>query len=168
MRARIDTCANVDLMPISVYQLSYKDPDCQKLAPSNRSKVKTYSTENIWIVGFCDLFVLHLRTKCLMEVPFQVTSHEGSVIVSCATSFELGLIQPHRDLDVIPESGSLIYSKADTLVEQKYKKSAPVSKLSDSVHSREVQFPPVSRVQKNKSYSVCEPRSSSKKQATAV
>ena len=82
-----------------------------------------------------------------MEVTFQVTSHEGSFIVSCATSFKLGLIQPHRYLDIVPDSGSLIYSKADPSVKQKYKKSVPVSKLSDSVHSREVQSSPVSRVQ---------------------
>ena len=113
LRASIDTCTNVNLMPISVYQLLYKDPDCQKFAPSNKSKVKTYSTEKIQIVGSCDLFVLHLETKCLMKVTFQVTSHEGSVIASCATNFEIGLIQLHRDLDVVPDSGNLIYSKAD-------------------------------------------------------
>ena len=129
LRARIDTCANVNFMPTSVYQLLYKDPNCQKLTPSNKSKVKTYSTGKIQIVGYCDLFALHWDTKCLMEVTFQVTSHEGSVLVSCATSFELGLIQPHRDLDVVPDSDSLVYSRADHLVKQKYKKSAPVSKL---------------------------------------
>ena len=97
MRARIDTCANVNLMPVSVYWLLYKDPDCQKLAPRNKSKIKTCTTERIQIVGSCNLFVLHPDTKCLMEVTFQVTSHEDSVIVSCAASFELGLIQAHRD-----------------------------------------------------------------------
>ena len=112
LRARIDTCTNVNLMPISVYKLLYKDDDCQKLAPSNKSKVKTYCTEKIQIVGSCNLFVLHPDPKCLQEVTFQVTSHEGSVIISCATSIELGLIQPHRNLGVVPEKGILIYSKA--------------------------------------------------------
>ena len=147
LRARIDTCANVNLMPISVYWLLYKDPDCQKLAPSNKSKVKAFSTEKIQIVGSCDLFVLCLDTKCLMEVTFQVTSHEGSVIVSCATRFGFRLDTAPWDLDVLPDSGSLIYSKADPPVKQKYKKSVPVSRLSDSVHWWEVQSPPVSRVQ---------------------
>ena len=81
-----------------------------------------------------------------MEVTFQVTSHEGSVIVSCETSLELGLIQTHGDFDVVPDSGSLIYSKTDPLVKQKYKKSDLVSKLRGNVHSREMQPPPVSRV----------------------
>ena len=59
------------------------------------------------------MFVVHLDTKLLHEVTFQVTSHEGSVIVSCATTLELGLIHPHRNLDELPEEGSLIYSRAD-------------------------------------------------------
>ena len=145
-RARKDTYTNVNLMPISVYQLSYIDPDCQKLTPSNKSKVKTQSTKKIQIVGSCCLFPLYPNTKCLIEETFQVTSHVCSVIISCETSFGLDLIKPHRDLDVVPDSVNLIYSKADPQVKQKYKKSAPVSKLSDSVHSREVQSPPVSRV----------------------
>ena len=69
---------------------------------------------------------------------FQVTSHEGSVIISFATSIDLNLIQPHRDSDVVPEEGSLIYSKADMPVKQKNKKN------SRNEHSHTV----VSRVQK--------------------
>ena len=132
---RIDTCANVNFMPINVYKLLYKDDDCQKLAPSNKSKVKTYCTEKIQIIGSCNLFVLHPDTNFLQEVTFQVTSHEGSVIISCATSLELDLIQPLRGFDIVPEKGSLIYSKADMPVKQKNKKSAPVSRLNDSVQS---------------------------------
>ena len=132
-------------MPISVYKLLYKDPDCQKLAPSNKTKVKTYCTEKIQIVGSFNFFALHPDTKCLQEVTFQVTNHEGSVIISCATSLKLGLIQPHRGLDVIPEKASLIYSKADFPVKQKNKKGAPVNKLSDSVKSSKMQPQMVSR-----------------------
>ena len=143
LRARIDTFANVNLMPISVNTLLYKDDDCQKLAPSNKSKVKTYCTEKIQIVGSCNLFVLHPDTKCLQEVTFQLTNHEGSAIISCATSLELGLIQPHSDLDVVPEKGSLIHSKADLPVKQKNKKGAPINKLSDS----QMQSHTVSRVE---------------------
>ena len=86
--------------------------------------MKTYTTEKSKIVGSSDMFVLHPDTTCLQEVTFQVTSHEGSVIISCATSLELGLIQPHRKLDVVPEKGSLIYSKADLPVKQENKKNS--------------------------------------------
>ena len=33
-RARLNTCADVNLMPASVYKLVFQDPDCKKLAPS--------------------------------------------------------------------------------------------------------------------------------------
>ena len=113
LRTKIDTCSNVILMPISVYKLLYKVQDYTKLEPSTKAAVKTYTTENINIIGYCKMFVVHPNTKLLHEVTFQVTSHEGSVIVSCATSLELSLIHPHTNLDAVPEEGSLICSKAD-------------------------------------------------------
>ena len=100
-------------MPISVYKLIYKDKDCTKLEPSNKTAVKTYTTEKIKIVGSCKMFVVHPDTKLLHEVTFHVTSHEGSSIVSCATSLELSLIHLHTNLDAVPEEGSLICSRAD-------------------------------------------------------
>ena len=66
-----------------------------------------------------------------------MTCLEGSVIISCATSLVLGLIQPHRDLDVIPDKGSLIYSKADLSLKQKYMKKA-IYKLGNNVNSSTV------------------------------
>ena len=116
---------------------------------SNKVAVKTYTTEKIKIVGSCDLFVIKPDTKYLQEVTFQVTSHEGSVIMSCATSLEIGLIQAHRNLDVVLEKGSLIYSEADMPVKQKNNKSAPVNKFSDSGNSSRMQSHTVSRVQQN-------------------
>ena len=82
--------------------------------------------------------MLHPDTKCLQEVTFQVTSHEGSVIILYATRLVLGLIQPHTDLDVIPDKGSLTYSKADLPMKHNHKKSTAVNKLSDSVNSSTV------------------------------
>ena len=34
LRARLDTCADVNIMPASVYKLMFQDPDCKKLASS--------------------------------------------------------------------------------------------------------------------------------------
>ena len=34
LRAGLDTCADVNIMPASVYKLVFHDPDLQKLAPS--------------------------------------------------------------------------------------------------------------------------------------
>ena len=91
----------------------YKDKDCTKLEPSTKAAVKTYTTEKIKIVESCKMFIVHTDTILLHEVTFQVISHEGSVIVSCATSLELSLIHPHTNLEELPEEGLLIYSKAD-------------------------------------------------------
>ena len=124
LRAKIDTCTNVNLMPISVCQLIYKDEYCTKLAPSNKIAVKTYTTEETKIIGSCKLVVVHPDTKCLQEVTFQAVNHEDSFIISCTISIDLNLIQPHRYLDVVPEEGSLIYSKADMPVKQKNKKNS--------------------------------------------
>ena len=128
LRAKIDTCSNVNLIPISVYKLVYKDKDCTKLEPSNKAAVKTYTTEKIKIVGSCKMFVVvHPDTKFLQEVTFQVTSHEGSVIVSCATSIALGLLHTNRNLDEVPKEGSLIYGIADMPKKQK-NKNCPAEK----------------------------------------
>ena len=54
---------------------------------------------------------------------FQVVNTEGSVIVSCATTISLKLIQIHSELNVsVPICGKLIYSYADDLAKCKYKK----------------------------------------------
>ena len=67
LRARIDTCANVNILPISVYRVLYMDPDCAMLVPSIKDGISTYTAEKIQIVGSCDLFVVHPDTKCLKK-----------------------------------------------------------------------------------------------------
>ena len=113
LRARRDTCANMNILPISAYRVLYKDPDCDMLAPSSNDGISTYTAEKIQVLGSCDLFVVHPETRCLKEVAFQVVNHEGSVIVSCVTSLELGLIQLHSVFnDSVPDCGRLPYSEA--------------------------------------------------------
>ena len=132
-RARIDTCSNDNMMPVSVYCLIYKDPDCAKLVPNQRNGIHTYTTEKMPVIGSGKLFVIHPDTKCSQEVTFQVVSTEGSVIVSCATSISLNLIQIHSELNSsVPEYGKLIYICADDP-----KKEAEVSSPSYSVFLQE-------------------------------
>ena len=47
LRARIDTCTNVNILPISVYKMLYKDPDCLMLAPSSKNGITAHTTEKI-------------------------------------------------------------------------------------------------------------------------
>ena len=63
LRARIDTCATINILPISVYKVLYRDPDCDMLAPSSRNGITMYTTEKINVLGSRDLFVVHPDTK---------------------------------------------------------------------------------------------------------
>ena len=100
LRARIDTCADVNLMPVSVYRSLYHDHDLKKLTPSTL-KTGTYMTD-VQILGSCTIYLLHLDSKKLQEAIFYIAANEGSVLLSCKTSLALGLIQPRLRLDYLP------------------------------------------------------------------
>ena len=112
LRARLDTCADVNLMPVSMYQLVFNDTKMQKLAPSNL-QVGTYTTDTFKIVGSCTFYLVHPDTKKPIEVTFYVAMNDGSVLLSCTTTLLLGLIQPRPRLDYLPPRASLITSSAD-------------------------------------------------------
>ena len=112
LRARLDTCADINLMPSSVYQLVFKDPKMQKLTPSNL-QVETYTTDSVKIVGSCKFHLVHLDTKKLLETTFHVAMNGGSVLLSCKTTLVLGLIQTRSRLDYLPPRANLITSSAD-------------------------------------------------------
>ena len=52
LRARLDTCANINIMPACVYKLVFQDPDLKKLEPS-KLEFGTYTTNAVKLVGFC-------------------------------------------------------------------------------------------------------------------
>ena len=81
-------------MPACVYQLVFHDPDLNKLAPS-KLEIGTYTTNTDKLVGSCTFYLVHQDTKQLQEVTFYVASNNGSVLLSCATTIALGLIQPY-------------------------------------------------------------------------
>ena len=112
LRARLDTCADVNLMPTSMYQLVFSDPNMQKLVPS-KLQVGTYMTDTVKIIGSCTFHLVHPDTKRLLETTFYVVMNDGSVLLSCKTTLLLGLIQPRSRLDYLPPRASLITSSAD-------------------------------------------------------
>ena len=112
LSARLDTWANVNLMPASIYQLVFKDPKMQKLTPSNL-QVGKYIIDSVKIVGSCKFHLVHPDTKKLLETTFYVAMNDGSVLLSCKTTLLLGLIQPRSRLDYPPPRASLITSSAD-------------------------------------------------------
>ena len=124
LRAKIDTCSNANVMPASIYKILYNDPDYTKLLPSKKNGIKTYTKQRIPVIGSCELFVLHQHDKCFHKVKFQVVSVEGSVIILCATSINLNLIQIPNQLDTkIPDCTRLVYSCADAPYKHQYKNS---------------------------------------------
>ena len=122
LRAKVDTCSNTNVMPASIYKILYNDPECIKLQPSKKKDIQTYTNQKIPAIGSCELFVLHQDDQCFHKVKFQVVSVEGIVIISCATSINLNLIQIPNQLDTkIPDCAGLIYSSADAPVKHQYK-----------------------------------------------
>ena len=81
------------------------------------------------MIGFCELFVLHQDDQCFCKVKFQVISVEGCVIISCATSINLNLIQIPNQLDTkIPDCARLVYSSADAPYNHQYKEQQNAKK----------------------------------------
>ena len=74
------------------------------------------------MIGSCELFILHQDDQCFHKVKFQVVSVEGSVIISCATSINLNLIQIPDQLDTKkPDCARLVYSSTDAPYKNHYK-----------------------------------------------
>ena len=112
-----------------------------KIALNNKLEIGTFTTDKIKVIGSCMLLMVHPDTQCLKEVTFHITSHEGSVVLSCVTTLELSLIQPHSNLNFIPSSASLISSKTDYPRKNKFQKNMPVFKPSKNVCSSKEQSP---------------------------
>ena len=112
LRARLDTCTNVNLMPMAVYCLMFKDPQLKKLTPSNM-EIETYTSEIVKIIGTCHFYLVHPESKHLLKVTFFIAKENGSVLLSCRTTMELGLIKPHAFLDYLPPKARLLTSTCD-------------------------------------------------------
>ena len=69
LRARLDTCADVNLMADSMYQLVFSDQIMKKLAPS-KLQVGTYMTDTMKIVGSCTFHLVHPDIKRFLETTF--------------------------------------------------------------------------------------------------
>ena len=101
LRARLDTSADVNVMPASVYKLAFCDPNLEKLTP-NKLQIGTYTNNTVKIVETCKLYLVHPDTKRLVETIFYVTTNDGSVLLFCKSTLVLDLIQPRSRLDYLP------------------------------------------------------------------
>ena len=112
LRARLDTCTDINIMPASVYKLVFNDPELKKLAPSYL-EIGTYTTDTVKIVGSFPFYLVHPDTKKLQEVTFYVAKNDGSVLQSRNITLALGLVQPCTRLDYLPPRASLVTSSLD-------------------------------------------------------
>ena len=110
--ARLDTCTDVNLMLMAVYCLMFKDPGLEKLTPSNM-EIETYTNDVVKIIGTCYFYLVHPKRKQLMKVLFFVAKENGSILLSCRTTLELGLIRLHAHIDYLPPKASLLTSTCD-------------------------------------------------------
>ena len=85
LQAIIDTCTDVNIMPVSIYKYLFKVPGCAKIALSDL-QLGTYTNKKVKISGSCNLYIIHPDTGCIEEIPFFVASNEGSILILCATS----------------------------------------------------------------------------------
>ena len=131
-RARFHTCADVKIMPVSVYKLVFQDPDCKKHTPSTL-EIGTYTTDTVKLVSPCMFYLVHPDAKHPLEVTFYVASNNGSILLSCVTTLALGLIQSSITLDYLPPRASLSTSSADHPKKTKSKISVHVSKKESEV-----------------------------------
>ena len=121
LQARLDTCTDVNLMPMAVYCLMFKDPQLKKLTPSNM-EIETYTTEVVKIIGMCHFYLVHPESKQLSKVMFFVAKENGSILLSCRTTMELGLIKPQACLDYLPPKARLLTSTCDQPSKTKFYK----------------------------------------------
>ena len=110
--ARLETYADINLMPMAVYCLMFKDPDLKKLTPFHM-EIETHTNDIVKIIGMCYFYLMHPKTKQLLKVLFFVTKENGSILLSCRTTMELGLVRPCMHLDYLPPKARLLTSTCD-------------------------------------------------------
>ena len=137
LRARLDICADVNIMPASVYKLVFYDTDLRKLAPSSLD-IETYTTNTVKLIGSRTFYLVHPDTKCLQKVTFYVVSNNGSILLSCGNMLGLGLVQLCTRLDYLPPRASLITSSADHPMKAKYQLVIHVSRSESTASNQPV------------------------------
>ena len=69
LQARVDTCTDVNIMPVSIYKYLFKDPACVKIAPSDL-QLGTYTNMKVKILESCNVYIIHPDTRCITEATF--------------------------------------------------------------------------------------------------
>ena len=76
-------------------------------------EIETYTNDVVKIIGMCYFYLVHPKRKHLMKVLFFVAKENRSILLSCRTTMELGLIRPHVHMDYLPPKARLLTSTCD-------------------------------------------------------
>ena len=74
---QLDTSADVNLMPESVYKLIFNDPHTSKLA-RNGIDLTAYTGHSAYLISKCTFYMLSKDTKQPVKVDFYITKDEGN------------------------------------------------------------------------------------------
>ena len=113
LQACIDTAADVNLMPTTVYTQIFEDPKMEFLGPMDIT-LSMYNDSAIQTLGTCVIPLVSPIDGCRHNTTFYVAQHSGSVLFSCEDSLYLQLIQSHPVLSkCMPRGANIISSKHD-------------------------------------------------------
>ena len=108
----MDTCADVNIMPASIYKLMFNDPILNRLAPLD-SELSMLIGNKVDLLGSCNFYMIHPDTKQVQAVTFYVSNDELGVLLSCQTKLTLGLVQVRSRLGYLPPRAPLVSSTQD-------------------------------------------------------
>ena len=139
LRTRLDTCADINIMPVSVHKLVCKDLDGKKLAPSCKLQIGTYTTDKIKVIWSCTLFAVHPDTQLFKrsDIHFYKPWRQCCIIL-CNHSW--------IKLDTVPKIWTLLplvqtwYQAMWSLKEERSQKNMPASKPSQNMCPTKEQF----------------------------
>ena len=109
---QLDTCADVNVMPESIYKLVFNDPHTSKLA-KNDIDLTVYTRHSVDLIGKCTYYMLSKGTKQPVKVDFYIAKEEGSVLLSQETVFQLQLLDVKPQLEYLLPRATLISSAVD-------------------------------------------------------
>ena len=112
LRMCIDTAADVNVMPVSVYRMVFQDPILKSLKSMNMT-FGVYTNSEIPVLGKCTLYLRHPETKKYIPTTFYVADHEGSVLLSYRSSLELDVIRVRPRISNSAPRSTVITSKVD-------------------------------------------------------
>ena len=87
-------------------------PHLKSLKSTNMT-LGAYTNSEIPVLGKCTLYLRHPETKKYILTTFYVADHEGSVLLSCRSSFELDVIRIRPRISNSAPRSTVITSKVD-------------------------------------------------------